>query len=151
MHAYVNPTSPWETARKRVPKQRVREDHIAGRRSNSLSHDNLAHKLVPLLQAMKIRDAKVAVDKGYVGEIEELASVAREESQAQKEVTYEAQNDGTTIHVANPMELCDLKSSELEPRFQKILWSCRTPRRCREGRIWLARCTHWAWILQHLK
>ena len=36
---------------------------------------------------MKIRDAKVAVDKRCVGEIEELAHMAREESQAQKEIT----------------------------------------------------------------
>ena len=49
--------------------------------------ESFAHKLVPLLHAMKIRDAKVAVDNGCVGEIEEIAGMAREESQAQKEVT----------------------------------------------------------------
>ena len=37
------------------------EDHIAGKRNNSLSHYNL----VPLPQAMKIPDAKVAVDKEW--------------------------------------------------------------------------------------
>ena len=64
VHAFVNPSSLWESARKRVPKQRVREDHIAVMRSNSLSHYDLAHKLVPLLHAMKIQNAKVAVETG---------------------------------------------------------------------------------------
>ena len=39
------------------------EDHIAGKGINSLSHYNLAHKFMPVPQAMKIPDAKAAVDK----------------------------------------------------------------------------------------
>ena len=40
------------------------EDHIAGRRDNSLQHYILVHKFViPMLQAMKIPEAKAAVDK----------------------------------------------------------------------------------------
>ena len=40
------------------------EDHIAGKGMNSLSHHNLVHKFIPMLQAMKIPDAKAAVEKG---------------------------------------------------------------------------------------
>ena len=39
------------------------EDHIAGEGMNSLSHCNLAHKFIPMPQAMKIPDAEAAVDK----------------------------------------------------------------------------------------
>ena len=42
---------------------RYHEDHIAGKRMNSLSHYNLVHKFIPMPQAMKIPDAKAAVDK----------------------------------------------------------------------------------------
>ena len=39
------------------------EDHIAGKGMTSLSHHNLVHKLIPMLEAMKIPDAKAAVEK----------------------------------------------------------------------------------------
>ena len=41
------------------------EDHIAGKGDNSLQHYNLVHKFIPMLQAMKIPSAKVAVDKDW--------------------------------------------------------------------------------------
>ena len=40
-----------------------REDHIAGKRDNSLQHYNLVHKFIPMPQAMTIPAAKAAVDK----------------------------------------------------------------------------------------
>ena len=42
---------------------RIHEDHIAGRGSHSLQHFNLGHKLTPMPQAMKILEAKAAVEK----------------------------------------------------------------------------------------
>ena len=39
------------------------EDHIAGKGDNSLQHYNLVHKFNPMPQAMKIPEAKAAVDK----------------------------------------------------------------------------------------
>ena len=36
---------------------------IAGRGINSLSHNNLVHKYIPMPQAMNIPDAKAAVEK----------------------------------------------------------------------------------------
>ena len=41
------------------------EDHIAGKRDNSLQHCNLVHKFIPMLQAMKIPAAKAAEDKEW--------------------------------------------------------------------------------------
>ena len=41
------------------------EDHIAGKGCTSLVHCNLDHKLIPMPQAMKIPDAKAAVEKEW--------------------------------------------------------------------------------------
>ena len=38
---------------------------------------------------------------------------------SKKEVIAEARNEGKTAHFASLMDLCHLKSSELEPKFQK--------------------------------
>ena len=39
------------------------EDHIEGEGKNSMTHHNLVHKFDPIPQAMKILDAKTAVEK----------------------------------------------------------------------------------------
>ena len=39
------------------------EDHIVGKGINSLSHYNFVRKPIPMPQAMKIPEAKAAVDK----------------------------------------------------------------------------------------
>ena len=44
---------------------RYHEDHIAGKGMNSLSHYKLMHKFNPILQAMKIPNAKAAVQKEW--------------------------------------------------------------------------------------
>ena len=41
------------------------EDHIAGKGENSLQHYNLAHKFIPMPQAMKNPSEKAAVDKEW--------------------------------------------------------------------------------------
>ena len=40
------------------------DEHIAEKEFNSLIHYYLVHKFIPMLQAMKIPDAKAAVKKG---------------------------------------------------------------------------------------
>ena len=42
---------------------RDHEDHIAGKGINPSNNNNLVHKFIPIPQAMKIPDAKAAVDK----------------------------------------------------------------------------------------
>ena len=56
-----------ESARPRIESvtKRSYEDHIAGKGQSSVLHDNLVHKFMPMPQAMKIPDAKAAVDKGW--------------------------------------------------------------------------------------
>ena len=53
-----------ESTRMRVEESlsKYNEDHIAGKRDNSLKHYNLVHKLIPLLQAIA---TKAAVDQEW--------------------------------------------------------------------------------------
>ena len=57
----------WRLTRKRVepclPKDH--EDHIAGKVHNSMTRYNLVHTYLPMPQAMKILEAKAAVDKEW--------------------------------------------------------------------------------------
>ena len=48
-----------------------REDHIAGKGINSLNHYNLVRKFIPMPQAMKIPEAKAAVEKEW-GKLEKI-------------------------------------------------------------------------------
>ena len=41
------------------------EDDIAGEEENSMTHCNVVHKFIPLPQAMKIPDAKAAVEREW--------------------------------------------------------------------------------------
>ena len=56
-----------ESSRKRMEGSlhQDHEDHIAGNGMNSLSRYNLVHIFIPMPQAMKIPNAKVAVDKEW--------------------------------------------------------------------------------------
>ena len=57
-----------ESARLRVGESLPihHEDHIAGRKgNNSLQHENLVHKFIPMPQAIKIPAAKAALDKEW--------------------------------------------------------------------------------------
>ena len=48
------------------------QDHIAGKGENSLQHNNLVHKFIPMPQALKIPAVKAAVDKEW----EELEKIS---------------------------------------------------------------------------
>ena len=96
------------------------EDHIAEKGFNSLSHHNLVHKFVPMPQAVKIPDAKGAVDKEQrMGEARKVASVAIDQNKEEKEVVLEAQRENIRVHFAALMDICHLKHAELEPMYQK--------------------------------
>ena len=85
------------------------EDHVAGKVYNSISHFNLVHKFIPMRQAMKITDVKAAVDKEWK---------KRETILSKQEVIPEAQRDKKKVHCATLMDICHLKTAELEPKFQ---------------------------------
>ena len=91
---------------------------IAGKGNNSLQHYNLVHKFIPMPQAMKIPAAKAAVDKEW-GNFEKILVWNLTKVRNKKEVIDEARNNGKSVHVSLLTDLCHLKNSEMEPRYQK--------------------------------
>ena len=70
---------------------RYHEDHIAGKGTNSLSHYNLVHKFIPMPQAMKIPNAKAAVEK--MRKLEKIPAWQLTKVRNKKEVIKEARNE----------------------------------------------------------
>ena len=66
------------------------EDHIAGNGYNSMTHCNLVHKFISTPQAMKIPDAKAAVDK-ECKKVETIPVWQLDKVKRKKEVILEAQ------------------------------------------------------------
>ena len=85
---------------------------------NSLSHYDHVLKFIPMPQAMKIPDSKVAVDK-ELKKLEKIPAWQMTKVRNKKEVFSEARDDGRTAHFSLLMDVCHLKNSELEPTFQK--------------------------------
>ena len=126
-----------ESTRQRIESvmKRIHEEHIAGKGENSLLHYNLVHKFIPMRHAMKIPDAKAAVDKEWE-KVETLPAWQLEKVKSKKEVIKEAQKNNNKVHFASLMDLCHLKNSELEPQFQKYKRKgCASRRHC-ERRLW---------------
>ena len=96
---------------------RYHGDHISAKGINSLSRYNLVHKFSPILQALKILDAKAAVER--MGKMEKIPAWQLPKVRNKKEVIDEGRNKGREVHFASLMDLCHLKNSELEPKFQK--------------------------------
>ena len=69
-------------------------------------------------QALKIQGAKSAVEK-ECEKLEKIPAWQLTKVRNKKEVIDKAGNKGRKVHLASLMDLCDLKSSELEPQFQK--------------------------------
>ena len=80
---------------------------------NSLSHENLVHKFIPMLQALKLPDAKAAVENEWE-KLEKIPAWQLTKVRNKKEVVEEARNKGTKVHFASLMDLCHVKSSEFE-------------------------------------
>ena len=70
-----------------------------------MSHYNLAHKFTPMPQAMKIPDAKAAVDK-ELKKTRDDPSLGFGKSQEQEEVILEAPRDRKKVHFAALMDIC---------------------------------------------
>ena len=94
------------------------EDHIADNGFNSMNHYNLVHKFVPMLQAMKIPDAKAAVDNGWKM-LETIPAWQLDKVKSKTADILEAQRGKKKVHFATLMDKCHLKNAELEPTFQK--------------------------------
>ena len=67
---------------------------------------------------MTIPDAKAAVEDGWK-KLETIQAWKLDKVKSKKEVILEAQWNKSEVHLASLMDLCHLKSAELEPKFQK--------------------------------
>ena len=94
------------------------EDHIAGKGDNSLQHYNLVHKIIPMLQAMKIPAAKAAVDKEWEF-LEKISAWDLTKVRSKSDVIDETRTKGAKVHFASLMDICHLKNAELETKHQK--------------------------------
>ena len=94
------------------------EDHVAGKGNNSLQHYNLVHKVIPMLQAMKIPAAKAAVDKEWE-KLEIFSAWNLTKVRNKSEVIDEARTSAAKVHFASLMEICHLKNAEFEAKHQK--------------------------------
>ena len=81
------------------------EVHIAGKGFTWKTHYNLAHKFIPVPLAMKIPDAKAAVDKEWKN-LETIPVRQLEKVKSKKEVILEAQRDKRKVHSATLMVTC---------------------------------------------
>ena len=84
------------------------EDRIAGKGDNSLQHYNLVHKFIPMPQAMKIPEAKAAVDKEWEN-LDKISAWNLTKVRSKKEVIDEARTSGATVHFASLVDICHLK------------------------------------------
>ena len=69
-------------------------------------------------QAMKIPDAKTAVDKEWK-KLETIPARIVKKVKNMKEVSKKAQKINNKVHFASLMDSCHLKNSELDQQFQK--------------------------------
>ena len=85
---------------------------------NSLQHYNLVQKLIPMPQAMKIPEARAAVDKEWE-KLEKIPAWNLTRVRSKSEVIDEARTKGAKVHFASLMDICYLKNADLEAKHQK--------------------------------
>ena len=109
-----------ESTRMRMEEspQNFHEDHSARRGDNSLQNYSLEHKFIPLPQAMKIPEAKAAVDKEW-DKMSKISAWDLTKVRNKSEVIDEARTKGRKVHFASLMDICHLKNAELETPHQK--------------------------------
>ena len=112
------------------------EDHVAGKGYNSIIHINLVHKFIPMHQAMKIVDAKAAVDKEW----KKLATIPAwdlDKVKSKKEVILKAQRGKNNVHFSTLMDICHLKKCGVGAQITKIQKrQSRAPRGHCKRRLW---------------
>ena len=109
-----------ESTRPRLERagHKPHQDHITAKGMNSMTHYSLVHKFIPMPQALKIPDAKAAVEREWA-KLEKIPAWQLTKVWNKSEVIAEARKNGKIVHFASLMDLCHLKTSELEPQFHK--------------------------------
>ena len=96
----------------------IHEDRIAGKGFTSMTCYNVVHKFILLPQAMKIPDAKVAVDKEWK-KLETTPAWHLEKVKSKKDVMLEAQREERSPLCFIDGHLSPQKNTELVLQLQK--------------------------------
>ena len=94
------------------------EDHSARKGDNSLQHYSMVHNFIPLPQAIKISEARAAVDTEWE-KLEKIPAWDITKVRNKSDVIDEARKEGRKVHFASLMDLCHLKNAELETKHTK--------------------------------
>ena len=95
------------------------EVHIAGRGYTSMNHYNLFHKFILMPKALKIPDAKAAVDKEWK-KLEMIPDRKLEKVRSKKEVGHSWSTETKKkVHFASLMDMGTWKTRSVEPKLQK--------------------------------
>ena len=84
-----------------------------------MAHHRFVHKFIPMPPAMKIPDAKAAVEEDRE-KMEKIPAWQLTKVRNKKCVINEARNKGRKVRLASLMDLCHLENSELELQYQKL-------------------------------
>ena len=85
-----------------------------------MTHSNMVHWLIPMPQAMKIPEAKAAVDKEWK-KLETIPAWQLEKVKSKKEVILEAQRDKKESPLCyTDGHLPPQKNAELEPKTSEV-------------------------------
>ena len=85
-----------------------------------MSHYNLVHKFIPMPKAIKIPDAKAAVDKGWE-KLETIPARQLEKVKSKQKVVLEDQRDKKKVHFASLMDTCHLESAVQKYKGRVVL------------------------------
>ena len=113
---------------------------------NSITHYSLVHKFIPMPQALKISDAKAAVEKDRE-KLKKIPAWQLTKVRNKKEVIDEARNEG------KKSSFCDIDGSLSSQEFgvgaqiSKVERQGRTPRWHCKRWFWFVCSVHWTRII----
>ena len=100
-------------------QNRDNEDHIVEKaKKNSVSHCHVVHKHSPLHQALKIPDAKAAVDKSW-NKLKNTPAWQESKVKSKREVIDRAQKEGKIVFLQRTWIDAISQNSELDKKFKK--------------------------------
>ena len=83
------------------------------------THYHVLHKFIPVPQAMKVLDAKAAVDKERK-KLETSPAWQLDQVKSKSEVNLEASKDQRKVHFATLVDMCHLKTRGLNHNFRSL-------------------------------
>ena len=113
-----------------IEPQRIRTTDSAEKTHRghvSMSHRNMVHKPIPTPKAMQNPEANAALDSAWKT-LQKLLACDESKVTSEAEVIRQAKLEGKKVRLATLINMCHLKDSELEKKFQKckgrVVWSC---------------------------